>query len=97
MHPDGKLYIAPEIAIEILSPGSANERRDRELKRKLYAREGGAECWIVDWCTRQIAVYRRAGNTLELAATFTDANELTSLLLPGFAFPVRDLWEPALD
>lgn len=94
---DGKLYIAPEIAIEILSPGGTNERRDRELKRKLYAREGVAEYWIVDWRARQIAAYRRVGDTLELAATFTDDDELTSPLLPGFSFPVRDLWEPAFD
>lgn len=97
LRPDGKLYIAPEIAIEILSPGGTNEHRDRELKRKLYAREGVAEYWIVDWRIRQIAVYHRAGDTLELAATFTDDDTITSSLLPGFAFPVRDLWEPSLD
>ncbi len=91
------MYIAPEIAIEILSPGSANERRDRDLKRKLYAREGVEEYWIVDWRARQIAIYRRAGDTLEQTLILTDSDEITSPLLPGFAFPVRDLWEPALD
>lgn len=97
LRPDGKLYIAPEIAIEILSPGGTNECRDRDLKRKLYAREGVEEYWIVDWRAWQITVYRRAGDTLEPDLTLTDSDEITSPLLPGFAFPVRDLWEPALD
>ena len=97
VRPNGHLYLAPEIAIEILSPGSTNERRDRDLKRKLYAREGVDEYWVVDWRSRQVEVYRRAGDTLDLAATLTDADDLTSPLLPGFAFPVRELWEPAFD
>ncbi len=94
---DGKLHTAPEIAIAVLSPGGANERRDRELKLKLYAREGVEEYWLVDWRTRTIEIYRRAGELLQLAHTLTDADTLTSPLLPGFAYPVRDLWEPALD
>lgn len=97
LRPDGKLHIAPEIVIEVLSPGSTNERRDRELKLNLYAREGVEEYWLVDWPTRTIAVYRRAGEELALARMLTDADTLTSPLLPGFACPIRDLWEPALD
>ncbi len=96
VHPDGKLYLAPEIAVEILSPGSVNERRDRDLKRKLYAREGVEEYRIVDWRTKQIAIYRRDGGTLEPALILNDADLLTSPLLPGFSFPVHDLWEPPL-
>lgn len=97
LRPDGKLYVAPEIAVEILSPGSTNERRDRELKRKLYAREGVEEYWLLDYHTRQVEIFKRGGDTLELAATLTNADDLTSPLLPGFAFPVRDLWEPSFD
>lgn len=97
LRPDGKLYIAPEIAVEILSPGSDNERRDRDLKRKLYAREGVEEYWIVGWRTKQIAIYRRDGATLQPALLLDDADALTSPLLPGFSFPIHDLWEPALD
>jgi Uma2 family endonuclease len=94
---DGRLHSAPEIVAEVLSQGDRSERRDRDQKRKLYAREGVDEYWLVDWRTRQVEVYRRVGNTLEPAATLTDADDLTSPLLPGFAFPVRELWEPAFD
>lgn len=94
---DGKLYLAPELAIEILSPGSVGERRDRDLKRKLYAREGVEEYWIGDPRTKQIAIYRRAGDTLEPVLLLGDADLLTSPLLTGFSFPTHDLWEPTLD
>jgi Uma2 family endonuclease len=94
---DGHLYEAPELVVEILSPGSANERRDRDLKLKLYAREGVDEYWIVDWRARSVAVYRRAGDALALTGTLTGADELTSPHLPGFAMPVPELWEPPLD
>jgi Uma2 family endonuclease len=94
---DGKLYIAPELVVEILSPGSTNERRDRELKLKMYAREGVDEYWLVNWRTRTVEVYRRAGEQLALAQVLTDDDHLTSPLLPGFALPISDLWEPVLD
>ncbi|WP_243147063.1 Uma2 family endonuclease [Scytonema sp. UIC 10036] len=33
----GHLTAAPELVVEVLSPGKANERRDREAKLKLYS------------------------------------------------------------
>lgn len=32
----GHLTGAPELVVEVLSPGAQNERRDRQAKRKLY-------------------------------------------------------------
>ena len=92
---DGKLHLAPELVVEILSPGSTNERRDREVKLKLYAREGVEEYWILDWRTRTVAVFRRAGDSLEPIATLTGGDTLTSPLLPGFTLPVEHLWRLA--
>ena len=43
-----------ELVVEVLSPDGANERRDREVKLKLYSRRGVLEYWIVDWRTQQI-------------------------------------------
>jgi Uma2 family endonuclease len=94
---DGKLYAAPDLAVEVLSPGTTNERRDRDLKPKLYAREGVEEYWLIDWRAHTVEIYRRAGDALELAASLTDGDTLTSPLLPDFAYPVGDLWEPALQ
>src|SRR3954471_133871 len=37
---DGHLHGAPELIVEILSPGATNERRDREIKFQLYEAQG---------------------------------------------------------
>src|SRR2546428_191658 len=90
---DGKLHTAPELVVEVLSPGTANERRDREVKLKLYSRRGVQEYWIVDWRTQQVAVYRLQDGVLQLVVTLAHAEILTSPLLPGFACPVATLFE----
>jgi len=82
---DGKLHAAPDLVIEVLSPGRANEERDRELKLRLYSREGVREYWIIDWQASVVQVYRRENAALALAATLHAEDQLTSLLLPGFA------------
>jgi len=88
----GHLRAAPELVIEVLSAGSENEQRDRELKLKLYSRRGVLEYWIVDWRLRQIDVFRRVDLALELAATLLETDTLTSPILPGFALSLTELF-----
>ena len=88
----GHLTAAPELVVEVLSPGEENERRDREVKLKLYASQGVREYWIADRRLQQIQVYRREQATLVLVATLFAADELTSPLLPGFSCPVARLF-----
>jgi Uma2 family endonuclease len=88
----GKLHGAPELAIEVLSPGSSNQQRDRETKRKLYARRGVDEYWIVDWQSQTVDIYRRDGVDLARVATLTTGQSLASPLLPGFAAPLDRLF-----
>ena len=90
---DGKLHAAPELVIEVISPGRANERRDREAKLKLYSRRGVLEYWIIDWPRRQIEVYRRHELTLHLQATLEEEDTLETSLLPGFSCSLVKLFE----
>jgi Uma2 family endonuclease len=92
----GHLRIAPELVVEVLSPGASNERRDRDLKLKLYSRQGVREYWVVDWVNRRVQVYRREQAALELVATLEGEDALTTPLLPGFACPISDLWTPPI-
>jgi Uma2 family endonuclease len=80
--------------VEVLSPGARNERRDRDLKLKLYSRQGVQEYWIADWLLRTIQVYRRQEAELRLVATLRGDDVLTSPLLPGFSCPLPSLWPP---
>ena len=88
----GHLRRAPELVVEVLSPGPENERRDRELKLNLYSRQGVHEYWIVDWQHHSVQVYRRSEAQLHLVATLEDEDILTSPNLPGFSCRVGDFW-----
>lgn len=88
----GHLRLAPDLVVEVLSPGRVNERRDREVKLALYSRRGAQEYWIADWQRQTVDVYRRGSGGLELAATLRTGDVLTSPLLPGFSYPVANLW-----
>lgn len=89
---DGKLHAAPDLAVEVLSPGSTNTRRDREAKLRLYSVRGVREYWIADWQAKSLEVYRREGAMLRLVATLFPEDELTSPLLPGFSLLVARLF-----
>ena len=92
LRPDGKLHAAPELIVEVLSPGAANEKRDREAKLKLYSRRGVDEYWIIDWRQRRIEVFRREEARLVLAATLSESDTLKTPLLPAFRCGVVDLF-----
>lgn len=88
----GKLRRAPDLIVELLSPGAENERRDKRTKLQLYSRHGVKEYWIVDWQTKIIEVYRRRGTSLRLSCTLREEDDLTSPLLPGFSVKVEELF-----
>lgn len=92
--PSSHLYAAPELVIEVLSPGRANQIRDRELKLDLYDRRGVDEYWIVDWECGRIELYRRENGDLRLVGALVEGDILTSPLLAGFACPVSSLFPP---
>ena len=83
---------APDLIIEIVSPGSENERRDRVAKRQLYGKYGVKEYWVVDPQQRTIEVYSLAGETLKLRSVLQEQDDLTSSLLPGFSCKVEDVF-----
>lgn len=88
----GHLTAAPELVVEVLSPGSENERRDKVAKLKLYSTRGVQEYWIVNWQTQQIEAYRREQAALKLVATLFVNDQLTTPLLPGFVCAVGQLF-----
>ena len=87
-----RIYGAPNLAIEILSPGKQNIKRDREIKLKLYAKFGVDEYWIVDTRKRAVEVYRREAETLKIFTTFVSDETITIPLLPGFCHAVKSFF-----
>jgi Uma2 family endonuclease len=75
---------ALDLVVEILSPGSQNRRRDLTAKRKLYAKYGVKEYWIVDSETQSVLIFHLREQSFAEPTTFSGDQELTSPLLPGF-------------
>ncbi|GBO53694.1 hypothetical protein APA_1642 [Pseudanabaena sp. lw0831] len=89
----GHFHGAPDLVIEVLSAGTDNEKRDREVKLKLYSNQGVLEYWIADWRAKQIQVYRRENGVLRLAMTLFASDTLTSPLLPEFSCSIAQIFE----
>ena len=82
----------PDLVIEVLSPGRDNERRDREVKRRLYAKFGVKEYWIASLENRTIEIYRLRDGTLEHTVTLDETQEISTELLPGFRCSVESIF-----
>src|SRR5437660_5987109 len=65
-----RIYGAPNMVIEILSPGTQNMDRDRKMKLTLYDKFGVDEYWIVDTPTRASECCRRSHETRKFLTTF---------------------------
>jgi Uma2 family endonuclease len=81
------------LAVEVLSPSTA--RADRQLKRRLYQREGVGEYWIVDLDARVIERWRSTDQRPEIVAdTLTWQPKLD---VPGFAIDLRTYFREVLE
>ena len=74
---------APDLAVEVLSPGT--EGYDRGYKRELYARHGVREYWLVDPDLETIEVLTPGEGGFIRYALYERRETLTSPLLPGLA------------
>jgi Uma2 family endonuclease len=75
---------APALVVEVLSPATA--RYDKGSKRKVYARTGVKELWLVDPEARTIEVFSLAENVDKPSAAHGDKDTFSSSLLPGLRF-----------
>lgn len=83
---------APDLVIEVVSPGAESRRRDLWVKRQLYGKYGVTEYWVVDPANRTVEIYRLREQILEKIATLMDDDEITSPVLPGFQLKVSGIF-----
>jgi Uma2 family endonuclease len=79
---------APDLLVEVLSPGTS--RRDRNEKLKLYAESGVREYWIVDSIERQIEFLVNDSGTFHVALPVDD--RYRSAELPEVEIDLGELW-----
>jgi Uma2 family endonuclease len=78
---DARFVAAPDLVIEIVSPGRQNRRRDLDLKKRLYGTYGVQEYWIVDPEDRSVTVYELKESTLQEVAVIRDNQKICSRIL----------------
>jgi Uma2 family endonuclease len=81
---DDRIVGAPDLCVEILSPGT--ERVDRVRKLDLYARSGVAHYWIVDPGARTIEEYVLHGDVYRARSITGYEEPFRPAMFPGFAF-----------
>ena len=84
----GEKYIsdAPDLVVEVLSPGT--RKRDRFIKAKRYARFGVREMWIVDPDKKTVEVHVSAGEAFRREALYAGDDVVRSPLLSGLEVPL---------
>ena len=89
IHPRKVTRHAPDLAIEILSPGTASN--DRGRKKRLLARHRVREYWLVDPDAPGVDIYTLAGDTLVRNGGAGGTDRLRSPLLPDLELSPADL------
>lgn len=69
-----------------------NEKRDKEVKLKLYSLHGVREYWVVNWQQKSLELYRRTDAQLQRVGTLFEEDTLTLPLLPDFSTPVDQIF-----
>ena len=82
----GFYYLAPDLAVEIVSPSET--KKDTVEKIADYLRFGTQQVWVIDPDTKQITVYFPNGSTQVYHDTLLGGD-----VLPGFEVSIASLFE----
>jgi Uma2 family endonuclease len=83
------IFGTPDVVVEFISPSSV--RRDRYLKKALYARFGVKEYWIGDPANKSLEVLRLEDGVYQPFCSAEERGRITSSVVPGFEFDLSEL------
>ncbi|MCI0694968.1 Uma2 family endonuclease [candidate division KSB1 bacterium] len=81
---------APDLVIEVLSPGT--EKRDRTVKLKTYSKFGVLEYWMASEEKKTVEVWRRKGKKLVFHVLLDRTQTLITPLLPGLEIHLQEIF-----
>ncbi len=84
-----RVWGAPDLVVEVLSPRTAAS--DRKRKLEWYRKYGVRECWLVDDRAREVTVVRMDAVKPRPVRIFRPPLRIYSPVLPGFRPSVRRL------
>jgi len=86
-----QIWGAPDLVVEVLSPGT--RRRDRTSKLRWYRRYKVGEYWIVDPAAQTITVVTFPETGRVRRRSFRGARAVRSTVLPAFAAPASAVFD----
>ena len=96
-HRHEKYWDGADLVAEVVSGSPEDRKRDYITKRREYAAAGIAEYWIIDRQDQLIRVLTLKGKTYRRHGDFKAGSSATSVLLPGFALAVDDVFASAKE
>jgi len=87
---DANIQGAPDLVVEVLSPGTAEY--DRGYKRTLYGLSGIQEYWLVDLEASTVEVLTARNQELVTETTYGRGDTLRSALLPGLSVDLEQIF-----
>ncbi len=87
---DKGIFGAPDLVVEVVSPSTF--KRDTEDKRRLYAKHGIKEYWLVFPEERVVEVLTLEGNEYEVFSHAFEKGEVCSKLLEGLFLNLEEIF-----
>lgn len=81
---------APDIVVEVLSPG--NTKMELVNKYKIYEEFGVKEYWVVSQSKQNILIYTLDSGKFRPSEVFNSNDIITSPFLPGFELKLNDVF-----
>ena len=81
---------APDLVIEVLSPGTAAVDRGRRMDA--FAAFGVLHCWLIDPLSHSLEVYELRGERYEMVSRLTETDAFAPAIFPGLSLPLASVW-----
>ncbi|UEG52617.1 Uma2 family endonuclease [Mucilaginibacter daejeonensis] len=82
---------APDIVVEILSPG--NNNKELQTKYDVYEEAGVQEYWIIHPSERTFLKYTLANGSYVASRLLTGGDQVTTPILPGFVLDLEEVFK----
>jgi Uma2 family endonuclease len=86
---------APDIVVEILSPG--NNKKELQNKYEVYEEAGVFEYWIIYPIEKTLLKYTLVDGRFQTSRPLTIDDEVTTPILPGFVLNLNELFEDRIN
>ena len=82
---------APDLVVEILSPG--NNSKELKYKYEVYEESGVREYWVVSPQDQTFTVYKLVNGNFQASRTMVEGDVVKSVAIDGFSLDLSDLFK----